>query len=229
MFTLYHHPASPFSRKARIVLGENGLDFIPVTIEPWKRDDSFMTKNPSGEIPVLQEPGGRYICGHRPVCEYISEITSRPLVGVNPLERAEVRRLCDWFDEKFFNEATVYLAGEKIYKRLNNGGAPDSDLIRAGKANVVSHLRYAEWLLKQRNWIAGENFSLADIAAAAQLSVLDYIDEVPWDKTDKDGSPLFEETKIWYARIKSRPSFRPLLNDRLGTLLPSEKYTDLDF
>lgn len=229
MFTLFHHPANPFSRKARVILGEYGLDFSLVSVEPWKRDPAFMAKNPSGEVPVLQEPGGRFICGHRPVCEYISEITSRPLMGVGPLERAEVRRLCDWFDEKFYKEATVYLAGEKIFKRLQGAGAPDSDLIRAGKANVASHLSYMEWLLKQRNWIAGEKFSTADISAAAQLSVLDYISEVPWDKKGKDGAPLFEETKNWYARIKSRPSFRPLLNDRFGALLPSDRYADLDF
>lgn len=229
MFTLYHHPANPFSRKARIVLAENGLDFVLQEAEPWKRSPDFLAMNPAGEIPVLTEPSGRVLCGHRPVCEYIAEITSRPLMGYDAFERAEVRRLCDWFDEKFYKECTLYLAGEKIFKRLWNGGTPDSVYLRAGKQNVTEHMNYVEWLLRRRKWLASENFSMADISAAAQFSVLDYIGEIPWDKKGKDGAPLFEETKNWYARIKSRPSFKPLLADKLANLLPVKHYTDLDF
>ena len=122
---------------------------------------------------------------------------------------------------------TFYLSGEKILKRLNRG-TPDSDAIRAGKTNITGHMNYMEWLLKQRNWLAGEIFTMADFAAAAQLSVLDYIGEVPWDKSD-NGALIFEETKNWYARIKSRPSFRPLLTDRIPGILPVSHYGDLDF
>ncbi len=229
MFTLYHHPASPFSRKARIALAENGSEFALVQECPWLRRPDFLAMNPAGEIPVLTDPSGRFVCGHRPVCEYIGEITSRPLMGYDTLERAEVRRLCDWFDDKFYKEVTLYLAGEKIFKRLWNGGTPDSSFIRAGKQNIIGHLNYTEWLLKQRKWLAGETFSMADIAAAAQLSVLDYIGEVPWDKKSDSGDLPFEETKNWYARIKSRPSFQPLLADRLANLIPAPHYTDLDF
>ena len=229
MFTLHHHPANPFSRKARIVLAENGVEFALIEEEPWKRAPAFLALNPAGEIPVLEDPSGRALCGHRPVCEYIAEITSRPLMGYDAFERAEVRRLCDWFDEKFYKEVTLYLAGEKIFKRLWNGGTPDSTFLRAGKQNMSGHLNYAEWLLKHRKWLASETFSMADVSAAAQLSVLDYIGEVPWDKTDENGQPLYEETKNWYARIKSRPSFKPLLADRLANLVPAPHYTNLDF
>ena len=227
MYTLYHHPADPFSRKVRLVLAEKGLEFDLKTDEPWKEKPEFQAKNPAGDIPVLEEPDGNILCGHRPICEYIDEITSRPLFGAYARDKAEVRRLCDWFDGKFYKEVTVYLAGEKIFKRLY-GGTPDSNIIRAGKSNITGHLNYMEWLLKQRNWLAGEAFTVADFAAAAQLSVLDYIDEVPWDK--KDGNSLmFEETKNWYARIKSRPSFRALLTDRIAGIIPASHYCDLDF
>lgn len=227
MYTLYHHPADPFSRKTRLMLAEKGLDFTLSTEEPWKENPAFLSLNPAEEIPVLEEPDGHILCGHRPICEYIDEITSRPLFGSYARDKAEVRRLCDWFDEKFYKEVTVYLSGEKILKRLN-GEVPDSDVIRAGKANIIGHMNYTEWLLKQRNWLAGEVFTIADFAAAAQFSVLDYIGEVPWDK-ERNGVPMFEGTKNWYARVKSRPSFRPLLTDRISGILPAAHYADLDF
>ena len=227
MYTLYHHPADPFSRKVRLVLAEKGLEFSLKTDEPWKDDPDFQMKNPAGDIPVLEEPDGNILCGHRPICEYIDEITSRPLFGSYARDKAEARRLCDWFDEKFYKEVTSLLAGEKIFKRLY-GGTPDSNIIRIGKVNIAGHMGYMEWLLKQRKWLAGEIFTIADFAAAAQLSVLDYIDEVPWDKKES-GIAIFEETKNWYARVKSRPSFRPLLSDRISGIVPAIHYGDLDF
>ena len=227
MYTLYHHSADPLSRKVRLMLAEKGLDFTLSTEEPWNEQPAFLAKNPGKDIPVLEEPDGHILCGHRPICEYIDEITSRPLFGAYARDKAEVRRLCDWFDEKFYKEVTLYLAGEKILKRLN-GGTPDSDAIRAGKVNIIGHMNYTEWLLNQRNWLAGETFTMADFAAAAQFSVLDYIGEVPWDKSD-NGALIFEETKNWYARVKSRPSFRALLTDRIPGILPAGHYGDLDF
>ncbi len=228
MYTLYHHPACPFSRKVRLVLAEKGLEFTLVCEEPWKYRPEFTALNPAGEIPVLEEPDGHVLCGHRSISEYIDETTSRPLFGSYAHDRAEVRRLCDWFDDKFYKEVSFYLIGEKILKRLCKSGAPDSDALRAGKTNILGHMTYMEWLLKRRKWLAGETFSMADVSAAAQFSVLDYIGEVPWDKAD-GGVLLFEETKNWYARIKSRPVFRPLLADRIPGSLPAAHYADLDF
>lgn len=228
MYTLYHHSVCPFSRKVRVLLAEKGLDVTLIVEEPWKYRPEFIALNPAGEVPVLEEPDGHILCGHRSISEYIDETTSRPLFGSYAHDRAEVRRLCDWYDDKFHKEVTAYLLGEKVLKRLMKNGTPDSDALRAGKINIIGHLSYTEWLLKRRKWLAGETFSMADIAASCQLSVLDYIDEVPWDKTEKN-VPLFEETKNWYARIKSRPSFRPLLADRIHGMLPSPHYADLDF
>lgn len=228
MYTLHHHPVCPFSRKVRLLMAEKGMEFTLTVEEPWKYRPEFLALNPANELPVLEEPDGHVLCGHRSVCEYIDETTSRPLFGSYAHDRAEVRRLCDWFDDKFYKEAGAYLIEEKLIKRMTGGGAPDSDALRAGKTNILGHLTYTEWLLKQRKWLAGETLSMADLACAAHLSVLDYIGEVPWDKTE-NGAPLFEETKNWYARIKSRPSFRSLLADRIPGTLPAPCYADLDF
>ncbi len=227
MYTLYHHLADPFSRKVRLMLCEKAIAFSTQIEEICNPTRDFLLKNPAGELPLLEESDGHILCGHRSICEYIDETTSRPLFGAYARDRAEVRRLCDWFDDKFYKEVTTYLFGEKILKRLYKG-SPDSDAIRAGKQNILSHMTYIEWLLKQRNWLAGEVFTMADFSAAAQFSVLDYIGEVPWDK-QKDEKPLFEETKNWYARVKSRPSFRGLLSDKIPGILPAPHYNNLDF
>jgi glutathione S-transferase len=63
--------------------------------------------------------------------------------------------------------------------------------------------------------------SLADVAAAAHLSCIDYIGDVPWE--------AYELAKNWYARIKSRPSFRSILADHIAGMPPPKHYADLDF
>ena len=74
---------------------------------------------------------------------------------------------------------------------------------------------------ERRRWLAGDHFSVADITAAAHLSALDYLGEVPWED--------YDAAKSWYALLKSRPSFRPLLADRVAGFIPSGTYADLDF
>ena len=126
-----------------------------------------------------------------------------------------------WFDDKFNREVTILLHGEKVMKRFLKIGEPNSSAIRAGQQNIRYHLDYISYLCERRTWLAGDEFSLADIAAGAHLSTLDYLDDVPWDRHDG--------AKLWYQRIKSRPSFRPLLADHLAGMPPPKHYADLDF
>ena len=101
------------------------------------------------------------------------------------------------------------------------GGAPDMGAIRAARNNVRYHLSYIGYLMANRKWLGGSRLTYADLAAAAQLSVADYLGDVPWSTNDA--------AKAWYQRIKSRPSFRPLLADRVAGMDPSAHYSDLDF
>ena len=222
MRTLFHLPLDPFSRKVRIILSEKQLEtrFI---IEPiWERRQEFLTLNPAGTVPVLQEADGSIITPSQPIAEYIEEIEQEPLlIPGNAIERAEIRRLCIWFDIKFYREVSEHLLGEKLMKRFLGLGEPSSEAIRAGHANMDTHLSYIGYLADQRAWLGGDRFSLADIAAAAQLSCLDYLGDVPWED--------YQEAKQWYARIKSRPSFRSLLGDHIPGAPPPRHYADLDF
>ena len=220
---LYHFWLSPFARKIRLVLHEKNLDFAMQVEKPWERRPEFVALNPACEVPVLLEPDGTVLSDSTAIAEYLDETyREKLLLGLNPIDRAEVRRLVAWFDLKMHREVTEPLVTEKFMKRFVGFGEPDSATIRAAKSNLRYHLDYIAYLTERhRGWLAGDYFSLADITAAAHLSALDYLDDVPWDD--------FEPAKEWYARIKSRPTFRPILADHIPGAPPAKHYTDLDF
>lgn len=222
MRTLYHLWLSPFCRKVRITLLEKKIEFQMRIENVWERRPDFLALNPAGEVPVLVEPDGTALSGSDAICEFLDEIHAEPaLIGRSALERAEVRRLVAWFDRKFNHEVTENLVGEKIMKRFLRLGEPNSQAIRAGHANIRHHLDYVSYLIERRKWLAGDSLTLADIAATAHLSAVDYVGDVPWDG--------YEAAKDWYARVKSRPSFRPILADRIPGVPPPKHYADLDF
>ena len=222
MRTLHHLWLSPFSRKVRVALKEKGLEFELRIEKVWERRPEFLSMNAAGTVPVLVEDDGTVIADSGAIGEYLEEIyPEKPLMGGTPAERAEIRRLLAWFDQKFAREVSDNLYREKIMKRFLRIGEPNSSAIRAGHQNIHYHLDYVAWLTERRRYLAGERFSLADIAAAAHLSVLDYLGDVPWDQ--------HTGAKDWYARIKSRPSFRPILADHIPGAPPPKHYADLDF
>ncbi len=222
MRTLHHFWLCPFSRKVRIVLAEKELDFELKFEKFWERRDEFLSLNPAGQVPVLVEPDGTALCESGAICEYLDEtFSAETLLGADARARAETRRIVAWFDLKFYAEVTQNLVDEKVLKRFMSMGEPNSDAMRAGRQNVGYHLDYIAYLADRRNWLAGDDFSLADIAAAAQLSCVDYLGDVPWDSHGA--------AKDWYARVKSRPSFRPLLKDSIAGFHPPHHYADLDF
>jgi glutathione S-transferase len=221
MRTLYHLWLSPYARKVRIALKEKGLEFELALERVWERRPEFLAMNPAGTVPVLVEDDGSVVADSGVICEYLDEVYEEPaLLGATTAERNEIRRLVAWFDQKFAHEVTDNLYREKVMKRFL-GGEPSSQAIRAGHANIRYHLDYIAWLAERRRFLAGEHFSLADIAAAAHLSSLDYLGDVPWAQ--------HAGAKDWYARLKSRPSFRPLLADQIPGSPPPPHYADLDF
>jgi glutathione S-transferase len=223
--TLHHFPLDPASRQARLALGEKRLPFASVVVRYWEQPADFAALNPSGLTPVLVEVEGgrtRVICEIRAILEHLEEQHPEPsLLGRDPGERAEARRLMQWFDRKFDYEVNSLLLHEKLEKRLTKMGAPDLGNMRVGREALRTHLTYVETLLAQRDWLAGRRLSLADFAAAANLSVLDYFGDIPWRE--------LPAAKTWYMKVKSRPCFRPILADRWPGLAPAGHYDDLDF
>jgi len=222
-------PLCPLSRYVRLILAEYGIPVRLVEERPWERREEFMLLNPAGEIPVLVGDGEPAVPGAAIIAEYIEE-TRLPreadgLLPHQPAARVEVRRLASWFNDKFHAEVSGPLVTERVFKRFmtesQGGGPPSTDALRAARHNIRYHMIYLGWLVRTRDWLAGEELTLADLAAAAHLSAVDYLGEVPWTED--------EAAKNWYARVKSRPSFRPILADVLAGVPPSKSYADLDF
>jgi glutathione S-transferase len=229
MATLLHYPLCPASRAVRLALLESGIELSFSEIKPWAVTLDFLNINPAGTLPVLMIEG-KTLCGAYPIVEYLSETAGREgppsarsvLWTGTPSERAEQRRVAEWFLRKFDAEVTQSILDAKLYKPMSRGRlAPDLSIIRAGRSNLRYHLSYVSFLSDQRKWLGGDQPSFADLAASAQLSVMDYLYEMPWAD--------FPEAKAWYQRLKSRPSFRSLLADRIPGFNPPEYYANLDF
>ncbi len=219
---LFHLPLSPYCRKVRLVLAEKRLPFELRVERAWERREEYLQLNPAGTVPTLVEDNDLAIPDSNVICEYLDEAyPDNTVVGHTLGERVEVRRLVAWFDGKFDAEVTRNLNGEKYIKRLAGRGHPDATALRNGYTALREHLQYLGWLAETRKWLAGATISLADFAAAAHISVLDFQGDIDWNV-----SPSARE---WYARMKSRPGFRALLNDRVPGMTPPAHYADLDF
>ena len=228
--TLFHHPFCPHSRFVRLSLDEFSLTPRLIEERVWERREEFLVLNPAGTTPVLVEDGGPPVPGAAIIAEYLDETRGNKLAHLRlmPREtgsRVETRRLMSWFNDKFFDEVSGPLVMERVYKRFipsgRGGGPPDSETLRAARSNIRYHLAYIGWLVRTRDWLAGDSLTYADLAAAAHLSAVDYLGDVPWNED--------ETAKAWYARIKSCPSFRALLGETLAGLPPAPCYADLDF
>ena len=230
MQTLFHHPFCPLSRYIRLALAEHGIGHHTIEERVWERREEFLILNPAATTPVLVVEGFPPVPGAAVIAEFLDEtcgagLHEHRLMPVEFGPRVEVRRLAAWFNEKFHAEVSGPMVLERFYKRHmrieQGGGPPDTDSIRAARANIRYHLAYIGWLVRTRDWLAGERLSFADLAAAAHLSVVDYLGDVPWSED--------ETAKSWYARVKSRPSFRPILAETWPGLPPAASYENLDF
>ncbi|MCA0271245.1 MAG: glutathione S-transferase family protein [Proteobacteria bacterium] len=221
MTRLYHVPLSPFCRKVRLTLAEKKVEVELVEERYWEQTPEFLRRNPAGKVPILRYEG-RVMSESQAICEYLDETITEPrLIPRDAAARYEVRRLCAWFDDKFHEEVTSKLVYERVNKKVMKLGYPDSKNVKSGSTRIKYHLDYMGWLLDQRRWLAGNEMTLADFAAAAHLSCLDYISDVDWNRS--------QVVRDWYAKIKSRPSFRSLLADQVPGFPPPAHYADLDF
>lgn len=221
MVLLIHHPVSPYSRKIRLLMAEKRILFVLKEEEPWNLSPDIYKLNPAGELPIFIFDGN-IITGNYAISEFLEEANQEVrLISGSAQQKAEIRRLTEWFDSKFYREVYRNLVTEKVYKRFGLGLAPDSTVLKAGLNNLNFHMEYIDWLTESRKYLAGDNFSLADIAAAAHLSIIDYLGDVPWDG--------YKNAKLWYSKIKSRPSFKDILKDNIKGILPAKHYNNLDF
>ncbi len=222
MWQLYQFPLCPFSRKLRLLLSEKGVGYDLWRESPWEGRDAFLNMNPAGRTPVLRdEEKDITLVDSRAICEYFEEtVEKNPMISGTAASRAEIRRLVALFDENFYGDVTGPLLHERMKKRLVYRQSPDSKMLREAMKLAHEHLYYIDYLIDQRPWLAGATISLADLAAAAQISVADYLGGLDWSGHD--------QARSWYAVIKSRPSFRPLLAEKMDGIQPPTHYGDVD-
>ncbi|HEX8526543.1 glutathione S-transferase family protein [Allosphingosinicella sp.] len=223
MWQLYQFPLCPFSRKVRLMLGEKGVAFELVRESPWLRRDEFVDINPAAQTPVLiEDQKGNVLVDSGAICEYFEEtIEKAPMIPGTAVNRAEVRRLVAWADDKLYSDVVAPMMMERMTKRLVSRDPPDTKVLREAMKIADSYLDYLDYMLDHRRWLGGAVLSLADLAAAAHLSVADYLGGIDWRG--------HKQTVDWYSVMKSRPSFRPLLGERMEVIAPPAHYDKVDF
>ena len=222
MYKLFYLPLHTLSRAAKVVLAEKKIESLTINEPIWKRRIDFLKINPEGSLPVIIDINGKVIVGVLNLVEYLDDTkVGDNLIGKDPEKKLEVRRIFRWIESKMHKEVVENIIEERVFKKIMGKGGPSSEALKVGRINLENHLKYFEWILNKRTYLAGEFFSAADILYAATLSSLDYLGEVKWEK--------FAYSKKWYAHIKSRPSFRELLNEKIYDISPSKNYKNLDF
>ena len=224
MYKLYYQPLCPFSRKIRILLAAKDVKFELVVENFWERRREFIAMNTMGTVPVLfDDENGDIICCSTAIAEYVEEKynSSKSFIGSSLAQRAEARRIQCWFDEKFFSEVSKHLLNERFFNRYLSNKSPNSGNIMIAKSNLDVHLKYIEFLLESKKYLAGNEISLADFAAAGHISALDYFGDINWVN--------YSFAKEWYSMVKSHKSFSKILQDKIPNVTPPQYYSKIDF
>jgi len=214
MRRLHHLTLSPASRVARLMLGEKRLTFDPV-----------LSEDSHAHLPVFVDLDGTQATGLWAVIDHLEgSYTQPPLVPEDPVLRGETLRWFDWAMGPLAERATRRILYEKAPQRFTGApsvGAPDMNVVRQGRDALKAVLPGIGKAAEANGNLVARECLLADLAVAAHLSALDYFGEVPWAE--------FPAVSEWYVRMKSRPSFRSLLGDRLPGQPPASHYAELDF
>lgn len=223
MYSLYNSVICPFSKQIRIILSEKQIPFHLIDEDYWNYDLAFAKINPAMDLPVLIEPDGKSIIGIYAVIEYLFELNQKDeLFTTDTYQKAEIRRLVSWFNDKFYREVSKLIIDERVIKYYLAQGEPDSEILRIAKHNMNSHVKYIDYLLTRRKWLVGEHLTIIDLIAAAHFSILDYLGNINWSSV----SSIFKD---WYCLVKSRPAFRNILSDRIIGFNANKNYANLDF
>lgn len=214
MRRLTHLILSPPSRFARLLVAEKRLAYDPVTPE-----------DATAHLPVFTELDGSRFVGMWAIVDHLEgSYSDHPMTPADDAARAETLRLLDWAMGPLYESVTrriVFEKGAQRFTGTSQRSAPDMNVIRSGREALKPVLKLVGGLAEQRGYLAGRECTLADLAAAAHFSALDYFGEVSWAD--------YPAAAEWYMRMKSRPAFRSLLADKVPGQPPVAHYAELDF
>ncbi|HEY2068441.1 MAG TPA: glutathione S-transferase family protein [Rhizomicrobium sp.] len=213
MRRLIQHLLSPSSRFARLLVAEKRLTCDPAAPE----ETDF-------HLPIFIDLDGTRCIGLWAIVDHLEgTYPDNPMVPEDAGSRAESFRLLDWAMGPFHDAVTRRVVFEKASPRYTGAvarRAPDMDVVRAGREALKASLILLGDTAERHGYLAARECTLGDLAVAAHISALDYFGEVPWAEF-----PLAAE---WYVKMKSRPSFRSLLADRVPGQPPVSHYAELD-
>jgi glutathione S-transferase len=213
MRRLTHFLLSPPSRFARLLLGEKRLSC-----------ELSAPEEGTVHLPVFVDEDGSKVQGLWALVDYLEgTYPDQPLAPEDSKARAETLRLLDWSMGPFHDAVIRRIVYEKASPRFTGAStqrAPDMLVIRAGREALKPALSEIGTAGETNGYLACRECTLGDLAVAAHLSALDYFGEIHW--------PDYPAAAEWYVRMKSRPSFRPLLADRIPGQPPVPHYAELD-
>jgi glutathione S-transferase len=157
----------PNPHVVRMFIAEMGIDIETIEIDLMggeNRQNSYLKKNPSGQLPALQLDDGSFLAEITVICEYLDEMNGHTdLIGTNPQERAETKMWTRRIDLQILEPLTNgfrYAEGYDLFKdRLHLIPEAANDL----KAIAQERLTWLDKQLEGKEFICGDRFSLADI------------------------------------------------------------------
>lgn len=195
--TLYLHPLSSYCHKALIAFYENGIPFTPQIVDLSNAESAAAFKKiwPVGKFPVLRD-GDRVVPESTSIIEYLAQNFPGPvkLVPDAPDAALAVRALDRFYDLHIHNNMQRIIGD-----RLRPAGKKDAFGVAQLRAALDTALAVAEKDMAGRRWAAGDDFTLADCAAAPALFYA--------DRVIAPLAPAYPNLAAYLGRLKQRPSY----------------------
>ena len=207
MLTLYDCSTAPSPRRARILLAEKGLRHETVQIDLRAGEqfgDAYRAINPECTVPALRTDEGALLTDNAAIAAYLeARFPDPPLAGRTPREKAEVATW-SWRAE-FDGLLAVAEALRNSSPAMANRALPGPvdypqipELAERGRARVREFFAVLNARLSDREFLAGDGFSIADITAVVAVDFARIVKIRP-----DDTHPNLQR---WHAAIASRPS-----------------------
>lgn len=200
---LYDLPPSPNARRVRIFIAEKGLEIpiVPVNMMTGEnQSEDYLAKNSLGKMPLLELDDGTCIAESAAICRYLEEMNpNSPLMGRNPLERALVEMWHRRMELEFLIPMiTIFLhTGEMWKDRVTQ----IPQVAETGILNVKERMEWLDRELDGKEFITGEDYTVADIAAQCAFVM----------GKAALGLRIAEDQlnlSNWFTRVSSRPTAR---------------------
>jgi glutathione S-transferase len=215
MMNIYDWHTGPYPARVRIALAEKNLQsqvqFISVDL--WKGEHKlpdFLAKNYSGTLPVLELQDGTFLAECTAITQYLDTLDGEPtLTGRTALEQGLIHMMNKRAEIELLDAVSVY------FHHGTPGLGPDVELYQnpewgfRQRDKAVRGMHYFDSVLKKQPYIAGDNFSMADITVIGGLIFAELVDlPIPAE---------CEALLAWYARMQERPS----VQNRVTMSMPS--------